>query len=854
MDTLDIKEIEKKLKSEFENGQRIVFWYDPDASFVDAVDTLNLGDVTIYHLTKNNSFRTKIVLEHDDPTGQYLLYAPFEKPLPNRNHLEDIRLYSKEFFADKLSLIMTEIGLSERFREKIVSLSKFFGIGDKTTKAVTNRINSFISSARAIDLRDQDTYMADVLAMCILANTNNITVDELMYTLLSSNDLDNSATIKSFSDMGLSNSFWNLCYRRYGYNDAQPTLLKLAMSLFAAYTIKDLGGSVPSAWNTFVSHEMQMKLSTISVLLDNMKNNAIYSEQYDELAEKISRELKMDVILQAAPIDTVMNVASTKEADNQIIKWIIERELAEDTNAYLNNLSIPEICDSRIRNHFGKDLSDEYKLLKAGYQLIKATALKPKNSLSELFGDYVKDIYIFDQEYRRFVKHYDRLDDTSNFEKLFDLVQNIYQNEYLEKYVSSWNEAFETNDFHKVLPMHSSFFSSNIINQKEKTVVIISDVMRYEVAQELSERLEMDPNCSVTLEAMLGPIPSYTALGMAQLLPHKNITMSDDGKYQLHVDDLPCGTTLEREKILDKRKKSVAIQYKDAVDMKTNDLRKLFAGIEVAYVYHNTIDDMGEHHNEHKVFDACDTAIDDVFSFIKRLSKSANVYRFIVTADHGFIYSRKKMNETDKLENKSEKGAFVDRRFIIDHQNLATDGVFSMSLGHSLGNNDPRWIMLPKAMSVFKAGGGMNYVHGGSSPQELIVPLIKISTKKGVVDTETVKLNLVTNIAKITNLSFNLQFHQKDAVSDVIKAGQFRIRFETEDGEVISNEQMFKAESTEPSADKRIVSIRFNIKRKQYTTDHRYFLTVTDMRTGEEQLHKQVLIDLPMTDDFGFNF
>ena len=212
------------------------------------------------------------------------------------------------------------------------------------------------------------------------------------------------------------------------------------------------------------------------------------------------------------------------------------------------------------------------------------------------------------------------------------------------------------------------------------------------------------------------------------------------------------------------------------------------------------------------------------------------------------------MNETDKLANKSEKGAFVDRRFIIDHQNLATDGVFSMSLGHSLGNDDPRWVMLPKAMSVFKAGGGMNYVHGGSSPQELIVPLIKISAKKGVVDTETVKLNLVTNIAKITNLNFNLQFHQKDAVSDVIKAGQFRIRFETEEGEVISNEQLFKADSTEPSADKRIFTIRFNIKRKQYTTDHRYFLTVTDMRTGEEQLRKQVLIDLPMTDDFGFNF
>lgn len=266
------------------------------------MDTLDLGNVIIHHLTKNNSFRTKILLEHDDPNGQYLLYAPFEKPLPTRNHLEDIRLYSKEFFADRLSLIMTEIGLSERFRDKIVSLSKFFGIGGKTTKAVTNRINTFISTARSIDLRNQDTYMADVLAMCIIAGTTNVTVDELMYTLLGSKDIDNSNIIKTFDELDLSSAFWNICYRRYGFNDAQPSLLKLAMSLFAAYTSKDLG-EVPAAWGSYINHAIQAKISTITVLLDNMKNSAIYSGQYDEMTEKMSRELKMSSVLQSEPIN-----------------------------------------------------------------------------------------------------------------------------------------------------------------------------------------------------------------------------------------------------------------------------------------------------------------------------------------------------------------------------------------------------------------------------------------------------------------------------------------------------------------------------------------------------------------------
>lgn len=40
------------------------------------------------------------------------------------------------------------------------------------------------------------------------------------------------------------------------------------------------------------------------------------------------------------------------------------------------------------------------------------------------------------------------------------------------------------------------------------------------------------------------------------------------------------------------------------------------------------------------------------------------------------------------------------------------------------------WV-LAKGMSVFKASGGMNYVHGGFSPQELLAPSLFISTKTG---------------------------------------------------------------------------------------------------------------------------
>lgn len=58
---------------------------------------------------------------------------------------------------------------------------------------------------------------------------------------------------------------------------------------------------------------------------------------------------------------------------------------------------------------------------------------------------------------------------------------------------------------------------------------------------------------------------------------------------------------------------------------------------------------------ENSVFRAVDDTISEIFKLVKKLSKSGNVYRFLITADHGFIYTRKTLEATDKLENEVGK-------------------------------------------------------------------------------------------------------------------------------------------------------------------------------------------------------
>ena len=83
------------------------------------------------------------------------------------------------------------------------------------------------------------------------------------------------------------------------------------------------------------------------------------------------------------------------------------------------------------------------------------------------------------------------------------------------------------------------------------------------------------------------------------------------------------------------------------------------------YVYHNQIDARGDKAStENEVFAACEEAVDEIFALIKRLTVSANTIHYIITADHGFLYKRDKLQESDKIGGIPGAG----RRFALSAQ------------------------------------------------------------------------------------------------------------------------------------------------------------------------------------------
>lgn len=548
-----------------------------------------------------------------------------------------------------------------------------------------------------------------------------------------------------------------------------------------------------------------------------------------------------------------MNCDTFLVIDQILIKWIVGRLKAEDMGAMLDGLTIPQVCEKRSKMHFGETTGGRYQMLSSAYQIIQAGTYHCSDSFKGILLQYQEKDYQLDYEYRRFYSAYDQIEDPSVFEPLRDLVENIYTNEYLETLLPKWNSAIREPDAFTALPLQRDFYSRNIKNAKERTVVIISDALRYEVGKELLQRMQDDPKCTAKLEVQLSVLPSYTRLGMAALLPHSELTMTGD--FKVLVDGLSCENLSERETILQKyNRDGVCVQFDDIKSLKIADLRSVFTGKQVVYVYHNQIDARGDKPNtEDEVFVACQEAVTEIVDLIRRVSTSANTHRFIVTADHGFIYKRNRLSESDKIDGIKNKNAFINRRFVVTQEPLSGDGVSSMELGLILHNSDSRWVSFPISDDVFKvAGGGQNYVHGGCSPQEMLVPVLDLKMERGHMETRNAGIALVSMVRKITNKIAILDFIQSEPVSDVVKTATYRMFFISDDNERISNENSYIADSRDQDAQKRIFRMKFQFKDKKYDKDKQYFFVVFDDATGLEVFRHPVIMDLAFADDYGF--
>lgn len=839
MAELSLKQIRDKLNEEFSGETRkLVFWYDDKAEFTEDINELGLAHAKILHLEKDNQFYIKHFLERVDPSTNYLIYAPFPCPPVRENHLEDILLYSKQFFADRASLLTVDLGIDKKYRPVIEKYIKFFGAKDRTQRFYDLELDNFT--------RDS----IEVALMSVLCKTKIAFFDEVVRVVLTEGGMDANGFLADFEKYDLLDAFWHLCGEQYGYTDPSPSLEKLVLTMFVTYMERHIGGELPKAWQGFLSY----KSGNILAFMDNLMNNVLYRERYDDLSRYAVRSLQVSKQLAEYPAEDLIRCDSFQEVDQILIAWAVERLMNEDLGAKLSDLSIIDLCKVRRKGHFADVFRSEYHLLESAYHVIAAANYVPADDLKNGFHQYIAEDYRIDQQYRKFYYNYDLLEDGSLFEALRERVENIYANRYLAKSIDCWNAGLGQEEYAIDLPLQRNFYRKYLEGAKDRIVVIISDALRYEVGQSLFAKLADDEKCKAKLEAMVGVLPSYTKLGMGALLPHKTLDLVEENRVL--VDGLPSDSLKQREVILKSyTENSRCIQFDDLKALKKNELREVFTGMDLVYVYHNQIDARGDKlATEDEVFTACYEAVEELFAFIKRIASNANTGHFIVTADHGFIYRRDKIQETDKIVHSAKKEDAVNRRFIVSEEAKKEDGITNYALAAVLGNEDSKMVSVPMSSHVFKVpGGGQNYVHGGASPQEMIIPVIDVKVEKGHAETRPVQIMLVSMVQKITNLISSLDFIQSEPVSDVVKETRYRIVFISEEGKKISNEYIYVADKKDQDPGKRIFRLKFNFKNMQYDKTKQYYLVAYDEKNDVEVLRHGVVMDIVFADDFGFS-
>lgn len=838
MAELNLKQIIDRLNAEFTGETRkLVFWYDDKAEFAEDMETVELQNAKIYHLQPDNQFYTKYFLERVDKTTNYLIYAPFPKPDVRDNHLEDTMLYSRRFFADRASLLSVDLGIEEKYKPVIEKHIKFFANKERTQRFYDLEIENF----------NEENILVGLLSAVCKARTCSF--EEVVRIVLTDGELVDNAFLQEFEKYDLLSAFWQLCEQHFGYTDTKPSLERLLVTLFVTYTGRYVQAELPAAWRSFVSY----KSGNIIAFLDSLMNSVLYRDKYDALSAHVAKGLNVFSAFAGMRVDDLVECDTFLAVDQVLVKWLISRLVSEDIGAIVNGFTIPELCEKRAKMHFGRKTGKTYQLLSNAYSMVKEADYHAADGLKPIIDRYLAADYNMDQQYRKFYYYYDQLESTESFEPLRELVENIYTNEYLACLLPAWNAGIQQDAAFSAIPLQREFYNANLRYTKERTVVIISDAMRYEVGQELFARMQDDPKCTAKLSVQLSVLPSYTRLGMAALLPHKTLEMTDD--FQVLADGILCDNLAGRQQVLQSyNPDSVCVQFDDIKNLKVAELRDVLTKRQIIYVYHNQIDARGDKANtEDEVFHACEEAVQEIMDLIHRISVSGNTYHFIVTADHGFIYKRDKLTESDKISGKSADKAFVNRRFIVSKAALEDDGIDHMSMGRVLGNEDSKVVSYPVSSNVFKvAGGGANYVHGGSSPQEMLVPVLEFKMERGHMETKNAEIALVSIVHKITNLITSMDFIQSDAVSDTVKAAKYRIFFLSEDNEKISNENSYVADSREENAQKRIFRMRFTFKNKKYDKDKQYYLLVYDEESGLEQWRQPVIMDIAFADDFGF--
>ncbi len=841
--------------------RRIIFWHDEEREFADQLSQIQLENATLVELTGNNTFAVKKLLCADDLTGNYLVYDPRSFAHDDDNWLINVELYSEEFRADLNSIWMDEMGLPSMpvIRKQVKGYRRFFKEPRNRSATAQKHIHS-----------PEELHLA---VLAILCGNSTIQLGKTIQAVLQAgSEQDGNPLYQKLVHYNADKTFWLMVARATGYTESDDASLKrLAVHLLLTAASRTLHPDCLSGLDAYLSVPHQaFCYDLVSDWLHSSDNAGLYEiTKVVEAAVRLPQRFARFSVEELAGtecfpcIDMCILVAMMKDiCEHDIVRPTEIRSLVEKR---------------RTMAWYGK-LSPYYEgLLQLGsmYEFFLAHAdgfhlVEPE----KIWQAYTSEYYRMDSFYRQFHLCFQRsldapeplLDDP--MKHVAEKAEGLYAQWYLGQLGNNWSDACaqELKEYGYIhdIPQQTLFYSTKVRGSSTRVFVIISDALRYEVAASLADRLRLETQCRVDLESCEAIFPTITKFGMAALLPHRELTIKekDDGELIVLADGQSTEAPVRDKRLKEANKASVALKYEELITMKRSDRQALVKGMEVIYIYHNMIDD-ASHISDAMVFPACETAIGQIMNVIRYIVNDFGGTTVYVTSDHGFLYTYEPLKESAKVDKGAPGDLAVeyDRRYMITRKGTAP--AFLLPIKLLEGKTDYDAFAPRESIRIKKSGSGLNFVHGGISLQEMVVPVLKYQFLRNAnksyqrnrdsIDTKPVSLSLISASRKISNMIFSLNLFQQEPVGGIREAATYLLYFTDSNGRQISDICKIIADKTNENSKDRVFRAGFNLKSLKYSNLDSYYLVISDESglTAPQRIEFQIDIAFAV-DEFDF--
>lgn len=733
--------------------KRLVFWYDEGGQMQEFVNSLELPGIEVLTLNHNAFTLKHRILNEEQPEKGFLIYSNEARPDDENNWLLDLEVQAIPFSADMGSLYAAECGIPMELKQKVVdSHSEFF-------KTIGNRQKL---TSRLHEGMDAPAIEKQMLAVVCRTEPN---YDALTYALAKETLEDKTDMIQSLEKYNLSDLYWKDVKSHFGYHKSK--------------NIKDL--LIVLFRNDMSHHGGDTLTNEAHIFMRDWRDSRQYGDMYKEWATLLEQELNIKENLQGYTLEQLLAIESFPCVD----KLIAQHLQMEVLNSTMSVEQIESIVDEREHKVFFSVAAHTIKALLEARRLIEDIDQKMTglviNSAEEGFKLYCNELYTIDLHYRHYFREVKNAESVGLLASITEMVQRTYTNGYLMQLAIKWQpmvDGLKKWQLHNIISQRNfyNYYVAPFVVKSNKLFVIISDALRYETMVELEQRIAGVSRMATTMKpAMVSTLPSYTQLGMAALLPNRELSYEKQADI-VFADGISTQGTDQRGKVLRNTVlKSLAVTAEEFLNITSP--KTYFKDFDLVYIYSNVIDNTGDKKDtEGKVFAATEDEFVNILKIVD-LIRNGNGSNILITSDHGYLFQNEQLDESDFTDFKVMGNIIQDTRRFVIGTNLQEGVTVKTWKSEEVGLKEGIQIQTAKGMNrIRKQGSGSRFVHGGSMLQEIVVPVLHVNIQKKS-DVSQVNVDILNKRSRLTTNNQTISFYQNEAVTEKIKGITLRLGF-----------------------------------------------------------------------------